>query len=198
MGKLFQISSLLVILYAYKLTKHPGAYQPWTENLPLPIKYKSSDCKVSPGFENLGDLPGSEDVEILDDLVFVSIGLRYDLFAHTLEPTKWQGVFVYDAKRPENQPTKIELENSNPHGISLFKISDSIVRVFVVSHEKVTDNTGKEEIIIFDYDVVEKVKIREFRVDDEQCWCDVIHQKLFCIASIFFYIISQKNIAVIF
>ena len=30
-----------------------------------------------------------------------------------------------------------------------------------------------------------------------QCWCDVIHQKFFCIASIFFYIISQKNIAVI-
>jgi len=165
-SKPLQVTSILVALYAYKLSTNPGSYKAWTENLPR-IEFVSQDCETAPGFENLGDLPGAEDVEVSGNLVFVSIGLRYDIFAHTLAPTVWQGVFVYDADFPKNKPVKISLENANPHGISLFRVSDNLVRVFVVSHEKVTDGSGREEIIIFDYDVMNQVKINEMRITDE-------------------------------
>lgn len=165
--KPLQITSVLVALYAYKLSTNPGSYRAWTENIPLPIQFSSTDCETAPGFEDLGKLPGAEDVEISGNLVFVSIGLRYDVIAHYMAPTVWQGVFVYDADFPKNDPVKISLENANPHGISLFRVSKNLVRVFVVSHEKVTDGSGREEIIVFDYDVVNRVKTNEMRIADE-------------------------------
>lgn len=169
MGKPTIITSAIILFYAYKYMQHPGVFAPWpAETLPK-IKFAPENCHPAPGFENFGELPGAEDLERSGDSIFVSVGLRYDLFAKTLPPTKWQGVFVYNRLNPEKEPVKIGLSRANPHGLSLFRIGEGLVRVFVVSHAVITaaEVSGREEIIVFDFDEERGEKVNEFRVAHE-------------------------------
>lgn len=79
----------------------------------------------------------------------VTIGLRYlPIFKNIFDQPKFQGIFIYNLQYLEN-PVKIEIPNSNPHGLSLFELDDKL-RIFIVSHPN-SETDGLEETIIIDY-----------------------------------------------
>ena len=112
-----------------------------------------------------------------------TIGFREHLFFNFHQSNgnwqpKFQGVFVHhnldilsvnSNKNDESlEPVKIEIPDSNPHGIDIFDLENGKeVRIFVVSHENydaVEDkSSGFEEVIYFDYDYVKREVVSEFK-----------------------------------
>lgn len=164
----------MIVVHAIRLINGcPGVIAVWPEEDLPPKLFEQADCQKPKGFEDLGEFPGSEDVEVYNDLVFVSVGLRYDLFAKTLPATQFQGIYVYNGTQPDQDPVKIPLANSNPHGINLFKLDEENVRIFVVSHVKLpqhepdTAKQGKEEVIVIDYSLTTKTATNEMRLSHD-------------------------------
>ena len=133
-------------------------------------------CSTAPGFENLGKMPGSEDIEISKKhkLAFVTVGLRYpmgEMESYNMkieehEP-KFKGIYVYDLKEETlNEPIKLEFDDVSPHGISLIDVDDKVIRVAFNSHARGFhyENPGEEELIIFDYDIKLKEVIFTSRI----------------------------------
>ena len=137
----------LAIFYNYKI-----------ENINPPT------CQLPAGFEkSTPDKPfhyAAEDIEIdyENNLAFVSVGFRWKnfnpIYEHfgTFEPV-FQGIYVYEDLDFMRDPIRIEIPSSNPHGISLYKLSEKIIRVFVASHPNPSSGNGSEETIYFDFDV---------------------------------------------
>merc|ERR1712187_173162 len=66
-----------------------------------------------------------------------------------LPKPNFQGIFIYRLENLEN-PVKIEIPDSNPHGLSLFELENGKIRIFIVSHDNGLGD-GVEETIIIDY-----------------------------------------------
>lgn len=173
--------ALLIVVWAFRLHKLTffHNYEPDAGTLP---KYQIHSTLGMGNDQDLTDinsgyLYATEDIEINYEfnIAVVSIGFRSHLFdslhnheSHNSQKASFQGVYIYhDTNQFDyktNQPIQIEIPESNPHGIDIFKISDEIVRIFVVSHKDFTDPeknselnySGEEEIIYFDYNVITK------------------------------------------
>ena len=96
------------------------------------------------------EFAGSEDVEISrkHNLAVATIGLRYHEWFKDSK-LNFQGIFIYHLEDLEN-PVKIAIPKSNPHGLSLFELENGNLRIFIVSHDNGVGN-GVEETIIIDY-----------------------------------------------
>jgi len=174
--------ALLILVYAIRMNKLAlfHNYEINKEHHPNPLP--NFNCQLAKGFVE-GKYMASEDVEIdyENKLAFVSVGLRNNNKGlHKLwskqQPSQvdadFTGVYVYHDIEKIDEPVKIPIPDSSPHGLSLFRLEDKQhIRVFLTSHERTTSSgntAGQEEIIYFDYNFLEKsVKNGKFsRVSD--------------------------------
>lgn len=94
---------------------------------------------------------------------------------------EFSGIYFYNLADLTESPVKIEIPNANLHGIDMYKLSDSTMRLFAVSHQipdylqrpGVSNLQGSEveEVIYFDYNFVTREKISKiFRVRSKLLW----------------------------
>jgi len=162
------------------------------QDLATNIKYDNDMSKTfETDYNSNKHFYGTEDTAVSYEHNFAAttIGFREHLFYGVFESNKnwkpvFQGIYVHhnldilavNQKENSENLVKIEIPESNPHGLDIFDLKDgNTVRIFVVSHknyhERTGESTGFEEVIHFDYDYNQRKVVSGFnRVRSKFLW----------------------------
>lgn len=183
--------SILVVAVAYHYSTLTLYFN--YDNVDKPAKHQYQCQLPEYGFElpkatNPQYLHPSEDIEVNYDLniLVAAIGIRDPGWNWIHKPLdqahgkiEFQGVYIYELDKLDQEPVKIPIPRAQPHGIDIFVLNDHQVRIFMISHklfdfEKITgeEPTGDEEIIYFDYDLTTKglVNGQFYRIKSDLHW----------------------------